>query len=183
MAVDIKKIYADIERATESETRRISEAAFKEMFLPMFLNQDSNPHNMVLMKWAQYVGSIFHKAYVVDEKNNVLFTVPPVVKRDAIVELGKTDNDGRPMQNVAHMIATYNQMTNIGPSAAENYLNEQLTRRLSIMKGNQDYLDDLATWNEIFKRYGVTPIKEVDGVTNKPASKGMASEHDEIEPL
>jgi hypothetical protein len=183
MAVDIKKIFADIERATETETRRISEAAFKTIFLPMFQNQDSNPHGMVLMKWAQYVGSIFHKAYVVDEKNNILFTVPPVVKRDAIAELGRTDGDGRPLQNVAHMINTYNQMTNIGPIPAENYLNEQLTRRLSIMKGDQNYLDDLTAWNEIFKRYGVAPIKEVDGVTTKTDTKGIASQHDEIEPL
>lgn len=179
--VDIKKIHADMQRALEEDTKRISEQVFKDVFLPMFHGTGENTHEMVLMKWAQFAGSLFHPVYIVDAAGKILFKVPPVVNRDAVGELAEQDANGTPMQSVSHMLSTYNQLVNANLPAAERYMNEQLGRRLGTMQGKANYIQDLENWNAIFTHFGVAPIKEIAGIKDQTKTGGNYSE--EIESL
>ncbi len=150
---DIKDIFEKLNAATEKETKSMSEGAFKEIFLPMFLGEESK-HGMKMANWINYAGGPFFSVKVVDDKGAVLFTVPPVYNRKALDDLGGLDAGGRPMRPISHILTTYGQMARIGPNVGENYINAELTKRFDVMKKDVDFLATLKVWKDIFTRYG-----------------------------
>lgn len=180
--IDIKSVYENMKRATENNIRTISEDAFKEIFLPMFVNQENNKHNMRLANWIEFAGGPFMPVKIVNSANEVILVVPPVSNRAAIKDLSAVDQNGRPLQQLADMLATYQLMTKMGPGASENYIRAEMMKRFNLMaEDNVDLVENLKAWNKIFTHYGLAPIgKTIDGPTE---TKALTSSHDEIEPL
>lgn len=153
--VDIKDIFENLNKAADREIKTMTEGAFKEIFLPVFINQDSNPHDFKLANWVEFAGGPFRPVKITDDKGAVLFTVPPIYNRKALDDLGAVDAGGRPLASVSHMLTTYGQMARIGPGVGENYINAELTKRFDLMKNDVDYIAQLQVWKDIFTRYGV----------------------------
>lgn len=176
--IDIKAIWENMQRAVENEIPRMPEGAFKEIFLPMFVDQNNNTHHQVMANWVQISGSPFKSVHVVDDndRSKILFTVPPISERSALNNLEVTDKDGNPLQTIAHVIDTYGKLQGTGPGVAENYLNEQLNKRFELMRNTPDYIKNYQAWKEIFARYGKGELLETkEAVAAKP-SEGTAQD-------
>lgn len=181
MAIDIEQIFKDLNKATEKDTKRISEGAFKTLFLPMFLDQKNNPHELVMAHWIEFSGSPFKSVHVVDAQDNVLFTVPPIYNRKALDDLTNKDDKGRSISPISHILTTYAQMSKIGPQVGENYINGELGQRFQLMRQDVDYIESLRVWKEIFERYGhgnVIPLNI--GTGNKTKQMGNDNDHVEV---
>lgn len=187
MATDIKEIFKNLQKATDEKVKHMSEGAFKELFLPMFLNQEDNPHGLVMANWIEYAGSPLLPVHIVDENEKIIFTVPPISNRNALNELGTLDKNGRPMAPIVHILTTYSQLVRSGPTVGENYLNGEFSKRFSLMKQDVDYLEMLRVWKSIFDRYGYTDVIPLDlgpspTSTNKP-QLSQSDDHVEITDL
>ena len=183
MAVDIKGIFDNLKKAEENDTKSMTEGAFKELFLPMFLNQESNPHSLTLANWTEFAGGPFRSVKVTDNAGALLFTVPPIYNRKALDELGAVDAGGRPLMSVSHVMTTYGQMARMGPIVGENYINKELEKRFAVMKQDVDYIATLKVWQQIFIRYGhshVIPLELGNDTGGAPKQIKESDHQDEI---
>lgn len=135
----------------------IPENHFYHVFLPFFA-QTGNPYNVNLGNWASKAGSYFSEMKVLNDKGEVVVTVPPILHRDAVKPYD-TDIDD-------HFSAGMNLVRvkgRIHPKMGLAELRRMLDHRLDAMiVGNVDVLGYVKRWNEIFKHYEY-PLIVVEG--------------------
>lgn len=135
----------------------IPENHFYHVFLPFFA-RTGNPYNVNLGNWASKAGSYFSEMKVINEKGEVVVTVPPILHRDAVKPYD-TDIDD-------HFSAGMNLVrvkSRIHPKMGLSELRRMLDHRLDAMiVGNVDVLGYVKRWNDIFKHYEY-PLIVVEG--------------------
>lgn len=178
MASEINKITTALQSAEQDVRARLPERHFREIYLPMFAGDEKLLYDINLGHWVNFAGNPYRGVDIIDEKGNVLFTVPPVFDRDTI---NPTTANRRTLFEV---METAQQYANIHPHQGLKYLDSELTGRALIMKVPANVAKDLDTWNMIFQRYGRPPLAKVSKKDSDKKESTAAPDDDfDFEPL
>lgn len=173
---EIDRIRTDMSAASSDDTARLQERIFQYVFLPLFAGDAVLMPNVDLMLWTNYVGGPYRACNVIDQKGNVLFTVPPLYDRAAVNPM----TSGR--QSMYDVIASYSQLSRVHPAQGANYLDAELTKRALIMKVPSAIMENLSLWNSIFTRYGRPSIMAVAEAAKQEGNDEDSSEYS-IDPM
>ncbi len=172
-----KEFINDIQNCLNSKINkehnaRISEDNFVNVFLPFFAGEE-NIYDVSLGNWvsvASMSGHLsagqFREVDVVDNEGNILFTVPPILDRDAIKPAKLDDRATLPI-----LMEQANLLGAIKPSLKINMQNKIFNSLLDKMdNGNERARSYLVRWNDIFTRYGRESIFKVEKNINSQSS-------------
>lgn len=174
VATDIQNISTSVTALEHQGAQHMPERVFVGIWLPVFTGE-GNPYKVTLQHWINFAEGPFRAVNVIDDKGEVLFQVPPLIKRETVNPIGE---DRR--HSIGHVLHSAEQLTNFHPAQGMQYLEAELTKRALIMKVPGNVLDDLKTWNAIFARYGKPALKAVDesGQEVKPSGAAAAASDD-----
>lgn len=176
MAEEIADISSAVSKVTDEVRARLPERHFREIYLPMFAGDKVLPYDVDLNHWVNFAGNPYREVDIIDEAGKVLFTVPPILDRNAVNPISQS------RQSISHVIQTAQQYSRIHPHKGMAHLNAELTERALIMKVPANVLQDLETWNTIFKRFGRPPIVDTPA-SAKSAAVAKPSDDFDFEPF
>lgn len=175
----IGQISDDLNKALQDNINAIPEEVFVHHFLPMFCGEIP-PNSDLPAMWAAVAGNPFMPVNVIDKDHKVIYQVPALYDREAVY-LGERDPRANSMM---HVVITMQQMANISPAQANNYLAYQLQLR-NMLRASPELEKRIQQLNEIFKRYGKPEISlnsdKTQGV--EPQSSGSTRKPDEAPEL
>jgi len=175
LAEDIDGVSAQLKTLSPADIPRLAERIFVNVFLPLFAGDETLIYDATFNTWVSFAGSPYTDVHVVDTKNNILFTVPPLLDRSAINPVNRLS------VSIAHVVTTAGQFARIHPTQGSVYLHNELSKRAIVMKVPANILNNLEIWNNIFKRYGRPEIMTIE---EKVASEiPKINPDDEFEPL
>lgn len=176
---EIEGIANALAEVSDSDGPYLAEVIFVSVFLPFFAGDKETKYKVGMQHWINTAGSPFSAVKVVDQRNVVLFTVPPIYDRSAIQPVNKD------LGSIANVVASAGQLTRLHPSQGTHYLNAELTKRALIMNVPTNVLQHIEVWNEIFKRYGREPIVPLheNEAKSKPSDKPEEGLDYDFQPL
>lgn len=153
-----------------SKNVRLPEEVFVEYFLPVFasdkntfnINGQELPRSHFFKKWEELAGSKFSEVDIIDQDENVIYTVPPLYRRD-LVENKKLEDI-----NFKGIVYKTIKQSSIIPTLGLNYLSAEIAKLPAFIK-NMETTDDIQRWVSIFKRYK----KEEDGSYSIPIKEEL----------
>lgn len=126
----------------------VSEDIFVKRYLPMFANKQEG---VDLTSWLDVAGNAYR--YVdVRRGDEVLFTVPPLLKRSV------TNVTRRPRDSIIEFMSLVEKKTAVNPHLGRSYMNAELDHRIARLGIDPS---EISVWNSIFERYDIEPIAEV----------------------
>lgn len=133
------------------EIKRLPEATFVKSFLPYFCGEEPiEGRNNIIALWIGIAGSTTSKVNIVDNKGEVIFTVPPI-NDTSIIDVNNK-NKGQGFKNI---VQNYQLYANQTPASADNYLNRTIGGRLDRLRAESEVFNqNEAIWVSIFQRYG-----------------------------
>lgn len=144
------------------EVVKVPEPVFREIFLPAFIDNDSEAAQAARENWMGIVGSHTSGADVVNVKGEVVFHVPPLVNTDRL-------NINPTKQTLRAAFAEYGEEVVIHQPSAVGRLMLNMDQSLNGLYGGENFKaiedKDLKDWERIFMYYGV--IKS-DGAALSP---------------
>lgn len=165
----IKGIFDSLNAIAEQEVTTIPEALFVNTYLPFFAGQ-SVADEINLSTWAGIAGNPFKSVNIADNNGVILYKIPPLFDRTAL-DPTKITKGASPIQ---HVMQTYEQLLNIHPVRAQNYLETELNKRNLSILVPKSVLNNLEIWNNIFKRYNLPLISDIlettSGVSKTPST-------------
>lgn len=151
----IDDISAALEGISKKDVTRLPERNFVEVCLPFFAGDTKPKYPIDMNTWLNIAGGPYCSVDVIDNKGQVLFTIPPIFDRSAI------DPTAKGRHSMAHIVATTNLYVKQHPKLGANYLDKELTGRALVMKVPAAVQKHLEIWNSIFTRYKRPPMLEV----------------------
>ena len=141
---------------------QLPEDIFRGYFLPHFSgHQPISKNSQVFAEWISIAGTPTSEVDIIDQHGQVLFTVPSLFDT-RVIDTVKRDVGN----SIADIYSQFDlKSTNI-PSVANNYLNRELSKKLSILDTDVKHDDVTKRWIDIFHRYGL----EVEDTVNDPKS-------------
>lgn len=127
----------------------VPESVFVKEYLPLFAGESKNAE-VDISKWLDVAGNAYRSVDVIKD-NEVLFTVPPLLKRSP------TNVKRRPQDSIYELVDLVQKKTAVHPQIGRSFMNSQLDARISRLSSDPS---EVATWNDIFKRYGYEPIND-----------------------
>lgn len=179
-AQQIKDISSLIEQDEINTRPTIKEDVFVNVFLPYFLNEN-NIYGVNLNHWLYIVNKkesrshngVWLEVDVVDDNNQVLFTVPPIYDRDNLSPKPISDT-----HNLNEIMVNAKNLANIKPSLMVKQLGIVYQTLLNrIQNGSESALKHLNTWNDIAMRYGRESIFKVEKNSADKSSVGTLPEN------
>ena len=173
-------------------TPRMSEPRFRTEFLPWFcLDPIPEEHEkgllellnkkatrkltkehlpaIVMSKWIDYVGSTTSECHVVDENDNILFTVP-----SAYIDIPPLTDT----RNLDRILITAHRQAEILPKMGDRIFDERLTPLINKAKLDPERL---RAWNVVFDYYGKSRYN-IPG-EDKPTQTATVDEGDNLDDL
>lgn len=147
---------------------KISEEGFK-YFLPYFsgelpLSKDNN----IVAQWISIAGTPMSEVDVIDNKGQVVFTVPPLFDSNGINIINRRERN-----SFADISSNFIRMNVSTPIAANNFLNNSLHQKVDeILDTDHKPTMNQERWNGILKRYGKDTPVETKGSTPKTTDNG-----------
>lgn len=133
---------------------QVPEDLFKEYFLPYFTeNKSISDQPDIIAKWIGIAGTPMSEVDVVDMAGDVLFTVPSLFD-SAIINA----TDRKAGNSLADISSEFDLKSNNIPVVAQNFLNNELRQKLSIVDTKQANPKAREQWAAIFDRYGIVNI-------------------------
>ena len=158
----IKQLSHLNERAA-SDRPKLPEALFVKHLLPLLYNRDQIP-DLDLGVWLDIAGNPHRSIDVVDVKNNVLFTVPPVLARVPSLQRSLNSND----ISVSELAYMYGQKAAAEhPAAADAWL-ERALKNQNIPVQQTQVIEYLQQWVKIYKRYNLPLTRLLGAEYNEP---------------
>lgn len=152
------------------EKTKIPEPIFVDHFLPFFSGKHIDPKENRLSEWIAIAGSPMASVDVVDQNNNTVVTVPPVMNSDVISVTSSK------MKPISTTFLQYDLEKTISPTGSSIALHNALTERasgvISADTATQNSVKE--AWDNVFKHYGV--IKSND--TKSSAASTSALDED-----
>lgn len=155
MSDEIKRINAALDTIAPSDISKLEEYIFSNIFIPLFAGDDHLLYNVTFQTWINYAGGPYKEVHIVDNEGTFLFTVPPLLDRTVVNSVSNFRT------SIASVIMTAQQYSRIHPNQGRTYLSNELNKRASVIKVPANMLNNLETWNTIFKRYGRPEIMPV----------------------
>lgn len=148
ISIDIRSIATALRK--DVEVHSIPEPVFVQHFLPLFAGEIQETEALNYTTWIEKVaGSDRAPVNVIDLNYNVLFVVPPLL--DASVIEQTTSGGSGTMSRIERQ---YSRLKEIDAGASQIYLEKMLKGSHLKEKPTQQVIDNVKTWNEIFRRYG-----------------------------
>ena len=133
---------------------RLPEHLFLKYFLPVFANQRPAPEDFI-STWVSIAGQPAGEVQIVDNANNVLFTVPPLMDTHHIKRL--RPDGSMDFSSIGQMLALHAQSN---PKLAEaNYQQNLIKRYKESHSPTSVTSENQKRWQEIFVRYGIEQTK------------------------
>jgi len=163
---------------TKMVSNQLPEPIFKEVFLPFFLSQHPNEEWLMLLdQWIQIAGTAQLPVDIVDEKNNILFTVPPIYGTSMTKKMSKM-RDG---EHYSVIQERHQRTAQDFPTLAEGKIHDALDKKFEKhIRSVETGLDRYAgQWDVIFSYYGIN-TDEVEGrvINKEPEASGVEFDDD-----
>jgi len=170
----ILEISKDLKTSLEEEGRaKIREDIFVNVFLPFFAGEE-NKYKVGLGNWETVAsngglpGGLYREVEVVNDENEVLFSVPPIYDRDGIKPVKLSDRI-----SLEGLFEQAKLLALIKPNLAVNQQNSIFSHLLTKMTNATDKTAEyIKRWNDIFLRYG----RDSSIVKDKNNSTGQSSD-------
>lgn len=137
-----------ISEMTDNIVRAIPESEFRSKYLPMFVSTEKN---VDLSPWLDISGTAYESVNVI-KNNEVIFIVPPLVKRhptlinvDSRVSANTIANEARQYQDRHPSLGVKYLVDNLGSKVVKEGVN----------------IDEIRQWNAILEYYGYPQIGNV----------------------
>lgn len=146
------------------ENKKMPEYVFRKVFLPFFCGEPTDPevgHVITEGHWISFAEGAFMSVDIVDDNNEVLFTVPPRRDNNSIAPYHVND-----MNNMTTVSDQYKLLASSRPAEANRFHFSMLDERKDVLRTNIRTLEHLYAWNNIFKRYE-RPLLTVEGKTEE----------------
>lgn len=136
---------------------KLPEHDFVKFLLPVLIDY-RNGGDVNLQRWLEIAGNAHRSIDVVDAKNELLFTVPPI--------LARVPSNGRPLNantvSVSELAYMYGRKVETEhPAAADAWLASALRNQI-IPADQEQVLKYLKEWIKIYKRYNL-PLERLIG--------------------
>jgi len=124
---------------------RIPEEVFLEGFLPYFSGQkEVTAKNTIFAQWESIAGGISNEVDVIDNKNQIVVTVPPLVDTTNVLP------NVEKVKHLGEVWETYRKMCDNNAAGSEDFLASN-----GSMKVKED--QNKQRWLNIMDKYGVSP--------------------------
>jgi len=129
----------------------LPEGIFKEHFLPYFAGEKAITSDVsVMAEWVGVAGSPMGEVDVIDNNNQVLFTVPSLFDTNVINTVKRT-----PGKSLPEIYSQYDLRANNIPVVAEKFLSDALADKANnITKEANPKATNVDRWSNILSRYG-----------------------------
>lgn len=154
---------------------RIPEALFKNVFLGLFANLENQHPDATIENWIAIAGNPFNPVDVIDNQQ-VLFTVPAVFSKDAVVPQAMNENN----EPIAHIVSIAEKLSLRSPIEGQNYIDNKYSGVSERVKGKVSQVAFAKEWNAIFTRYGLPPILEIDNSSTQKLDPKLNDIRDEL---
>jgi hypothetical protein len=148
---------------------QLEEYKFREAFLPFFLDTpiaERKYKEVNLGHWRTVAGGNFNEVDVVDEHGVVVFTVPPIADRLAM--MARTASSGLA---VSDLVQRTSQLANQSPHAASKILASALRERTNAFFNKANILKHIEAWNKIYAYYNLPPLLDLEALDKKATGK------------
>lgn len=151
IATQTDEIYNSL--VVEANNKVIPEDLFKNYFLPHFSGHAPiSINSKVMTEWIGIAGTPTSEVDVADASGQVIFTVPSLFDTNII------DAMKRKVGESFHDIYNEFELRNNNiPVVANNFLNNELSKKLAIVDTGAKDPTIAGRWDSIFARYGVIP--------------------------
>lgn len=141
----------ELNQLAATDRPKLPEALFVRDLLPMLVNRDQIP-DLDLTVWLDIAGNPHRAIDVVDAKNEVLFTVPPILSRLPSIHRGLDENS----TSVSEIAYIYGEKAKAEHPAAADAWFEHALRKQNIPAMESQVLEYLRQWVKIYTRYGIS---------------------------
>lgn len=166
----INEIYNDIQEIKSEDRGRISEAIFKEHFLPFFRGQiPMEETERYVTEWKSIAGDLQNPVAVVDnnDRRKELFEVPPFFNRNV---LNPVRTDKTP--SISDILFMAEQQSQLSPVLGQDFLDQNLQQKALEIRSKEPGIQALEDkWVSIFERYPDTTAKKDNTSTNTSSDK------------
>lgn len=164
LADEISKIEQSLNAPGATSRARLSEYHFTNVFLPFFAGDDPLPYKVNMQTWIGIAGGAFNEVDIVDNNNQVLFTVPAVLDRTVVTPL-YNDPHG-----LFHVMQSARQYEQLHPMQGVQHITHELNKRDFVRKAPVEIQQHLSAWNTIFARYQRPPLVAMSSSAATPAA-------------
>lgn len=160
---DLVKQIRTMNEVAESDRPKMSEHDFAKYLLPLLIDHQ-NAGDVNLNLWLDIAGNPHRSIDVFDVKNQLLFTVPPILARVPSIDR-PLDTQSVSVSELAYMYGRKAEVEH--PAAADIWL-EGALRNHNIPADQEQILDYMRNWIKIYHRYNL-PIDKLIGKDDKLA--------------
>lgn len=150
---------------------KVPEHVFVNLFLPFFANLPNKNPKVNLGVWTAYIKHPNMEVDVVDDNDNALFSVPPIMSPKLLNPM--SHEAGRSLQHSLYLAAIRQDRD---PKKAQEVF-DGILKRFDFVAGDRDEKLEAyrKRWVAIFERYGITNATE----SNEPGETTPAQEDEE----
>lgn len=177
----LREAMAELQVGQYAELRRVPEALFIRDILPVLTGEEGK--YVDLRWWGFRFGSPFRGFFIVDDQDNVLFEVPPLMDKNFKLKPAQGARDTVPEATSRYRNRVYNR-----PGEARNELNEALQSRLDLSEAGRP-MQHMMVLDKIFIHYGkpsifeqtdLSEIREAVGSVKKAEAPATAASTAEV---
>ncbi len=143
----------------EYQINRLPESVFRAHFLMAFAGQPTDPNWVA--KWIGIAGTPSAEVAIVDQQNNELFRVPPVIASTGVVLQGRSA--GRMKDIFSHA----SDLSRNSPYQAVQFMNQALGTKTQEFG---EVPESHQRWRGIFERYGLV-VPQTDNMSESKAEQ------------
>jgi hypothetical protein len=151
----------------------LAESFFVGVFLPMFAGDENPQHKVTPEMWMNLAHGPFNEVTVLNDRNEMLFVVPPLASQDAIKPLDGTGQAAH-MTTVTDMVKTARLYANRGTNVVQHFIADEMNKRSFMFNEKAMSADHIRRWNEIFARYD-RPLLPVSGLAEQTTPSHAAN--------
>lgn len=154
----IDSIIHDINHDHDRMLGAIPENVFKNVWLPFFAGI-CNHYNVNLNMWLSIAKNPYNEVKVVDDVTGVeLYRVPAYLSNQGL-QPTRSHRGEQTTYGLVNAIKIASTMANNSPAQAQEFAVRSLEQHIANMETtNVDVLGTIRRWNEIFMRYGLPPV-------------------------
>lgn len=166
-----QELFADV---TEIENPTLQESVFLQKYLRLFVYRPDNPiADIPLGLWVSEVsGNALAEVDIINPKNEVLYTIPPLIDPNADLISGDTPT------GFGEIIATAAAKSESHPVLGENYFSGYMDK---VINANNPVNFKIARrWNDIFARYDLPLLPLGDKTTETTQTEDLTFEKEDF---
>ena len=166
---EMNRVYSDL--VVSQPKGKLSEEVFVQYFLPFFSGKSPEGSDKKMGEWIGVAGNATAEVDIVDQRGEVLFTVPSMMNSNALDISNRKVGD-----TIGEMVSNYKLREAHIPVTGQNYINHVSAEKVERMvhRENLPLSQTEQRWMSIFDRYKISTAETsgqstVFGKTDDPA--------------